>query len=608
VTLGLLPVRSAAAQEHEADPWVIRHFQLARQAQFNNDADAAIGEYQLIIAKDPTIAEVYANLGILYHQQKRYSEAVGTLKKAASLDPGLLSAQLFLGLDEYLVEDFKAAREHLQNAIKLSPTDRQAGLYLALTYLALDEPVKAARQLRRTARSYPDDPEVSYQLGEAYLEAMRQGLVELKKAGNRSPLYLWALAGSSEEKGDLVAAMEHYLEALAIDPDIAELYWRLGSAFRRAGLPQFEAVALERYHQLNPARDLAIAHTEDAPQGPRSDATVISPSVELISRMWRAVPPLHLGSSLPPIANTAMNRRIKQRQETSPELKEAVKRYLRGDFTGAAEKLKRDPLRNPGDWIIAYVGASAYLHSGAYDEAALVIEDRLLPYLRVPSVAVLAVEVESRLSLRYFDQLIAHQPDSYRAKLLLAKSDEVAGRFEKAQAEYGEALNLAPDRLGIHLALGQLNSQQLRWPAAVEEFKDELALDPANAMAKAELAHAYVKTRESEQAIELLSQLLKSNPTDVQAYADLGDAWEQKREPFKAIAAYERALACDGSQNSLHYKLFRLYGKVGEGARAQSHLTAFKSRRGAEKQGISGGNCRPEVKGPAGGARILIVA
>src|ERR1043166_7638818 len=126
--------------------------------------------------------------------------------------------------------------------------------------------------------------------------------------------------------------------------------------------------------------------------------------------------------------------------------------------------------------------------------------------------------------------------------MLAAKSDDVAGHFEKAIAEYREALRLAPDQLGIHLALGQLYAAHLQWTAAADEFKSEIALDHANAMAKAQLAHAYIKMHQADPAITLLTELLKNSPRDAEGYADLGEAWEQKRETRNAIVAYEHAL------------------------------------------------------------------
>src|SRR5262245_48169392 len=123
---GARPRRSMAAQEQNLDAWTVEQFRLAQDAQRKNQLDEAANEYQLVISRNPRFAAAYLNLGIVEHQQRKYSEAVKALRTAASLNPRLLGAQLFLGIDEYLTEDFRDAREHLTKALQLSPTDRQA--------------------------------------------------------------------------------------------------------------------------------------------------------------------------------------------------------------------------------------------------------------------------------------------------------------------------------------------------------------------------------------------------------------------------------------------------------------------------------------------------
>jgi lipopolysaccharide biosynthesis regulator YciM len=56
-----------------------------------------------------------------------------------------------------------------------------------------------------------------------------------------------------------------------------------------------------------------------------------------------------------------------------------------------------------------------------------------------------------------------------------------------------------------------------------------------------------------------------------------------KGNTSKAIEAFESAVRHDPSQNNLHYRLFQLYSKNGDNARAKAHLTAFKAGE-ADKQ------------------------
>lgn len=574
----------AIAQDVNGDEWTAEHFQLARKAQLQNDLDTASEEYRAIIAHDPKFAGAQLNLGIVYHQQRKYREAVKTLQSAVSLQPDLLGAQLFLGINEYLVQDLKGASQHLGAALRLKPEDRQAGFYLALTYLASDQPERAAQQLRKTAQHFPDDPEILYYEGEAYLNGMAQGLQLLREAGGHTAIYHWAEAIAAEQKSDLVNVIEEYLKALGYDSSIAELYLRLAVAFTRAGMPELAAKSLEKYKVLNPERDPATLNLEQMAARLSTNQQDFSEHKEAFLRLWEAVPSAQHIPGMPEIADDPVNRalRAKLASANAADLKEFLRRFLQGDYGKAATKIRPRLDRHADEWLSAYLLTRCYLLTSNDDAAQTVLETQLMPYLRLPSVALLRVEVESRLALRYFNLVAARQPDSLLAKLLLARSYAASGQDKEAIAEYHEVLNLAPGRLGVHMAIGQIFETQLHWEPAIQEYKAELALDPDNAMALAHLGHAYTQAREPEQAIQALERLLASNPTDGQAYSDLGKAWTLKEDSRKAIAAYEQAVRYDPSENDLHYRLFQLYTKVGDATTAQKHLATFK--QGEEKQ------------------------
>jgi tetratricopeptide (TPR) repeat protein len=565
------------AQEQSLDEWTTEHFKLAREAQRQNNLDTAVEEYRAIISRNPEFAGAELNLGIIYHQQRKYGEAVKVLQSAVSHQPDLLGAQVFLGMDEYLVQDLKGARQHLENALKLKPDDRLAGIHLALTYAALDEPEKAAQQLRKTAQYSPEDVEIFYDEGEAYLSGVGQSLALLRQAGNDSALYHWALAIAAEQKSDLVSMIQEYLKALAADPGIAELYLRLAVVFKRANMAEMATDSLERYKLLNPVRNPASLNLELTAGGPSADAPDVAKNKEAFLKLWHAIPSVQRVPGLPAIADESVNHALKEQlaSKKDADLKKSVQLYLQGDYCRAVAKLRPRVDRHADKWLSPYLLARCYLSTSNDDDAQTVLETHLIPYFNLQSVALLRVEIESRLALRCFNWVVAHQPDSCLAKLLSAKSYAADGKDKEAIAAYQEALKLDPGRLGIHLAIGQIYEGQLHWAPAVEEYQAELALDSDNAMALVHLGHALTEARDPERAIQALDRLLESNPTDGKAYADLGKAWTLKGDRRKAIAAYEQALRYNPDDNDLHYRLFTLYTKEGEAARAQSHLAAF---------------------------------
>src|SRR5579863_8607756 len=193
---------AAAALAQQLDDCSVEHFQQAMQAQKANDLERAETQYRAVIERNPKFAGAYLNLGIVYHQQKKYSDAIQVLKTSVQLDPKSTSAQLFLGIDEYLAQDLTAAQEHLRRAWTANPKDRQAGLYFAFDDLALNQPFAAIQVLQKTAKAQPQDAEVLYHLGDAHLQAAAVGIARLNQLGDTSALSFWSLAIAARQKKD----------------------------------------------------------------------------------------------------------------------------------------------------------------------------------------------------------------------------------------------------------------------------------------------------------------------------------------------------------------------------------------------------------------------
>jgi len=580
VPLALILFFSEIPKPEHADlnEWTVEHFKLARQAQLNSNLPVAAAEYELVVARNPNFAEAHLNLGIVYHQQKKYREAIQRLQTASSLKPSLIGAQLFLGIDLYMIQEFQRALEPLQKALALDGKDRQAAIYLALVYIALDQPTRAIQQLRKAARDFPDDTELSYHLAEAFTEALRQSSLQLKETAADSGPYHWAAALSAERKYDSLAASESYLKALAAAPNVAELYLKLGLSLEKTGISDLASAAFHNYSLLNPNLDLTtVLSAEYARTGPRVEAASLEQR-QRFKTLWDALPPISARPSVWNVADDQVNSKLATllASPRQANLKTALSLYAKGDYRSAAEKIRNTVLAHSKDWAPAYVLARAYLLASNYESAQNVLEDLLVPYMNSPSVALLRVEISSRLATKYFELVSSKQPDSFRARTLLAKYYAASNQTEDAIREYQEILKLAPNRLGLHLALGNLFSDKLDWSSAIESYRLELALSPENGLALSQLGHVYVENGDADLAIEILEKLIRTRTTDARAYADLGNAWRMKGNATKAISAYEHALTLNGSLYDLHYRLFQLYKKTGDGQQAQIHMNKFQ--------------------------------
>jgi cytochrome c-type biogenesis protein CcmH/NrfG len=227
------------------------------------------------LAQSPNSAELYAQLGILYHQLKRHAEAIEHLGRAVQLDEGnaeyamgladaLLTARRFgvaaefltavkprfqklpayqynLGLAYYGARNFAASLEHFRQALKLAP-DLDLARYFEGNCLAATGDLEGAQQSYRAALARnPEQPDYLFALAKILslsgpehdpeTIALLEKALALKPSHTPSQLYL-ALA--FERSGRLGEARD-LLEGVARDfPDqiephaaLARIYYRL---------------------------------------------------------------------------------------------------------------------------------------------------------------------------------------------------------------------------------------------------------------------------------------------------------------------------------------------------------------------------------------------
>src|SRR5438552_1364142 len=113
------------------------HFQAAREAEKSGDLEKAASEYKAVLQVQPDEPVVYNNLGLVYHLQARYRDAIEVFQRAVQLNPGLLGANLLLGIDYYRTNQPEKGLEPLRKASAANPKDLQAHLYLGRCYLDL---------------------------------------------------------------------------------------------------------------------------------------------------------------------------------------------------------------------------------------------------------------------------------------------------------------------------------------------------------------------------------------------------------------------------------------------------------------------------------------
>jgi tetratricopeptide (TPR) repeat protein len=113
---------AAGAGSHE----YAARFVVARCLAVKGETDAAVKEYDRVIALKDDLFEAHFDLATLLEKRGEHDSAVKEYEKAAALKPEDAETQYSLGAILFRKEDFEAAAPHLQKALELNPAHSQA--------------------------------------------------------------------------------------------------------------------------------------------------------------------------------------------------------------------------------------------------------------------------------------------------------------------------------------------------------------------------------------------------------------------------------------------------------------------------------------------------
>jgi tetratricopeptide (TPR) repeat protein len=253
--LQVLPCVIAETQEP-----VQQLFEQAQKARAQGDLVEAEQKYQAVIQQAPQMASAYHNLGIVYFMQRKYPDAVSSLKKALKLKPSLSGAQVMLGLSYYELYDLDEACAALEAALKTTPGDANALFYLGKAQLQKREYRAAQRTFEKLIEMKPKDPEVLYDLSLTHMKLMLENVNRLGEASPGSYLFSLLLAQDAEARNDDESAIKNYREALALrgKEEVVGIHYALGSVYAKVGRYEEAAAEFKKELQVNPNDSLAL--------------------------------------------------------------------------------------------------------------------------------------------------------------------------------------------------------------------------------------------------------------------------------------------------------------------------------------------------------------
>ena len=165
-----------------------------------------------------------------------------------------------------------------------------------------------------------------------------------------------------------------------------------------------------------------------------------------------------------------------------------------------------------------------------------------------------------------YRRAIELRPDFFEALANMGNLLQRTRRRAEAIAAYRRALALRPQEVNVLAALGTCELNEGRPEAAIAPLEEALRLRPDFATALNALGVARGKTGDVPRAIELLRRAAELRPDFVLAWSNLGEHLQIAGDDRAAIAAFDRALALDSTNEETRFRRASLAGGAPERA------------------------------------------
>lgn len=204
----------------------------------------------------PRTAEVHANLGAIYFQEKKFEAAVGALRQALKLKANLPNSEALLAMSLSELGKYSEATPGLEKCflhLTDPPLKRMCGLELLRAETGMNLESKSVALALDLNRVYPDDPEVLYHTARIY---GNQAFLTIQRLSQVAPDSVWkslAAAEAYESQGSYTEAVGEYRRVLSLDPHRTRIHYRLGRTLlaqsRQNNSAEVEAEAMKEFQQ-----------------------------------------------------------------------------------------------------------------------------------------------------------------------------------------------------------------------------------------------------------------------------------------------------------------------------------------------------------------------
>jgi serine/threonine-protein kinase len=183
-------------------------------------------------------------------------------------------------------------------------------------------------------------------------------------------------------------------------------------------------------------------------------------------------------------------------------------------------------------------------------------------------------------ALRWFDEALNIDPEyaaAHAGKCVAYENayreTQVAHLIDEAQGACSTALQLNPNLVIVHIALGDLFFSTGRLDEAEQSYLRALTIDPSSSQSYTGLGEVYLALNRPNDAEDQLRQAIGLHPGDWFPYNRLGKYLFQTGRYVEAAQQFEYAIALDHANSNAHSNLGAAYMLAGDFVTA---LSAFE--------------------------------
>lgn len=172
-------------------------------------------------------------------------------------------------------------------------------------------------------------------------------------------------------------------------------------------------------------------------------------------------------------------------------------------------------------------------------------------FFLVPLLLLFVPACASLKSFNSTDTLAAASPQSAEEEKLR----------ETKKAEKEEPARISDPRAYFHFMAGSLLELENNIPAAFQEFRTALSIDPKSETLLFELANLALRLGETDLAESYVNTLLEENPAHVDALMLLGEIEVSRNRLDRAVEAYQKAIALRPDDQDTYFEIASLFMK-----------------------------------------------